>query len=946
MSQSTFSKTPSVNIYDNRQRIVREVSYHRHPETVEITDEYITHHLYDQRGFLIQSSDPRLSDKNLINVSYINDLAGDVLRMYGTDNGLSIMLNDAAERPFLKVNATGLTTLYQYEVNDLPGRLECIKELGSEDVSRITERFIYAGITPAEKDLNLAGQCICQYDTSGMTQIESIALTGVPLSVTQYLLKDLDNPDNVVNWQSEDAFSLKEQLGSERWTSFMTADATGVLLTTRDAVGNIQRVAFDIAGLLKKSWLTITGGSERPVVESLEYSAAGQKLREEHGNGIVISYTYEPETQRLTGIKTERPEGHAVGAKVLQNLRYGYDPVGNMLSVYNDAEEVRFWKNQKVMPENIYVYDSLYQLVRTSGREMANIAQQSSDLPPASLFDNITYTNYIRTYDYDNGGNLTRIRHSTPATGNNYTTAITISDKSNRGVMSLQTENPAEVDAFFTTGGLQRMLQPGQKLCWTSREELQKVILIERDDAEDDSESYRYDINRQRVLKVTVRQTGSAVQSTRVVYLQGLELRTVTANSLETERLHVIKIGVAGQAQVRCLHWESGKPADVSNDALRYSYDNLTESSGMEIDGDGNLISQEEYYPFGGTAILATRNQVEVDYKTVRYSGKERDTTGLYWYGYRYYQPWIGRWLSADPAGVIDGLNLFKMVDNNPLVNIDESGLFSLNVYSKLKRIITKRRTNRSYQEMAKGSLWGGKINSEKSLINESAANLQSLRKQNYPLTKEAFEFTERFKDLDFNLIHYTSSNIHDSSGVIYSKKELYKRGIKFSERNTTTADIQKLGTDDFVFFSLGIGDASGKERSRFGANRYQISLKKAAEEKYVKHGHLSINDTLKFSERQTSEGRLTGVFKMRDVNEIKSEVIAEKAIETVFDYNNFKEGLALRIISSTNNLSPGAQRFVYGSRTDADFDQIISLFYRPQFLVPKKFAAKNMTKR
>lgn len=946
MSRSTFSKTPSVKIYDNRSRMIRDVSYYRHPDTTDITDEYITHHQYDSRGFLTQSSDPRLSDKNLVNIDYINDLAGNVLRMQGADNGSSVTLNDSATRPFLKVNAEGITTKYQYEAHDLPGRLKYIAETGTENITRITARFIYAGNTPEEQELNLAGHCICQYDTSGMTQLESISLTGVSLSITRYLLKDLDNPDNVVNWQSEDTLTLNEQLGSERWTSLMTADATGALLTTRDAAGNTQRMAFDIASLLKASWLTITNGPEQSIIKSIVYSAAGRKLREEHGNGIVISYTYESETQRLTGIKTERPQGHVAGAKVLQYLRYSYDPVGNMLSVYNVAEETRFWKNQKVVPENTYVYDSLYQLIKTSGREMAYIAQQSSNLPSASLFDAVTYTNYTRTYAYDNAGNLTQIRHSSPASSNTYTTAITLSDKSNRGVISSQTENPTEVDAFFTPGGLQRVLQPGQALLWSPREELQKVILVQRDDAEDDSESYRYDINGQRVFKATVRQTDSAVQLARSIYLQGLELKTVTANSLETERLYIIKTTDAGQAQVRCLHWENGKPEGLKNDMLRYSYGNLTESSVLEIDGDGNLISQEEYYPFGGTAVLTTRNYVEVDYKTIRYSGKERDTTGLYWYGYRYYQPWIGRWLSADPAGVIDGLNLYKMVGNNPLVNIDESGLFTLNITSILKSLITKWRVNRSYQAMAKGSLWDGKIKNEGAMLNEGRANLTLLRQQNYPLTKEAYEFAERFKKLDFNLVHYTSSDIQASSGVIYSKKELYKRGIKFSERNTTTTDIQKLGTDDFVFFSLGVGDASGKERSRFGANKYQIPLAKAVQQKYVKHGHLTINDTLKYSERQTSESRLTGIFKMRDVNELKSEVIASKAVETVFDYNNFNEGLALRIIGSTSNLSVSGQRFVYGSRTDADFDQIISLFYRPQFLVPKKFNASNMVKQ
>lgn len=68
------------------------------------------------------------------------------------------------------------------------------------------------------------------------------------------------------------------------------------------------------------------------------------------------------------------------------------------------------------------------------------------------------------------------------------------------------------------------------------------------------------------------------------------------------------------------------------------------------------------------------RSAVEVDYKTIGYSGKERNATGLYYYGYRYYQPWVGRWLNADPARTMDGLNLFRMVRNNPVILHDPDG--------------------------------------------------------------------------------------------------------------------------------------------------------------------------------------------------------------------------------------------------------------------------------
>jgi insecticidal toxin complex protein TccC len=678
MSTALFSKTPTVIVTDNRGLPVRELQYYRHPDTPAVTAERITRHQYDERGFLTQSADPRLDAAGLANFTYRNDLTGAVIRTDSADAGASLILGDAEVRPFLTVTNAGtgeaVIRLWEYEDATLPGRLLSVTEQVAGDSARVAERFVYAGNSAEEKVLNLAGQRIRHYDTAGLMQTDSVALTGIPLSVTRRLLMDADTPDTVVDWQGQDASVWNDLLGAETHITLTTADATGAVLTTTDAKGNLQRVAYDVAGLLSGSWLTVRGGTEQVIVKSLMYSAAGQKLREEHGNGVVTTYTYEPETQRLTGIRTERPAGHAAGAKVLQDLRYAYDPVGNVLKISNDAEETRFWRNQKVVPENTYVYDSLYQLVSATGREMANAGQQGSGLPGVSSFGDATYTNYTRTYTYDSAGNLTQIRHSAPATDNNHTTNITVSSRSNRGVLSTLTENASEVDALFTAGGQQKQLQPGQGLVWTARNELRKVTPVVRDGGADDGEYYRYDADSQRVLKVSVQKTGSSVQTQRVMYLPGIELRTTSGGGTETESLQVITVGEAGRAQVRVLHWESGRPADITDGQTRYSYDNLEGSSQLELDGDGNIISMEEYYPYGGTAVWAARSAVEADYKTVRYSGKERDATGLYYYGYRYYQPWAGRWLSADPAGTVDGLNLFRMVRNNPATLYDDDG--------------------------------------------------------------------------------------------------------------------------------------------------------------------------------------------------------------------------------------------------------------------------------
>lgn len=671
-----FRRTPTVSVLDNRGLTVREIQYHRHPDTPETTHERITRHRYDSRGFLVQSADPRLHDAGLANFTCLTDLAGTVLRTESVDAGTSVSLSDVAGRPHLAVTGEGVVCTWQYEATTLPGRPLYMTEQAAPDAPvRIAERFVYAGNTQAEKDRNLAGLCVRHYETAGLMQTDSIALTGGPLSVTRQLLKDADNPDSAVDWQGEDPSVWNDRLATELYTTLTAADATGAVLTTTDAAGHVQRVAYDVAGALTGSWLTVKGTQkEQAVVTSLTYSAAGQKLREEHGNGVVTTYSYEPQTQRLTGIKTERPAGHASGAKVLQDLQYHYDLVGNVLRVTDDAEETRFWRNQKVVPENTYVYDSLYQLVSATGREMAGIAAQGNTPPPVTAplpADSNAFTAWTRAYRYDTGGNLTQIQHSAPATGNRYTTEITVSGRSNRAVLNTLAGTPDKVDGLFLAGGHQTQLIPGQHLTWTLRGELSGVTPVTRDGQPPDRETYRYDAGQQRILKTSAQKTGGSTRTQRTLYLPGLEIRTTKHGDSESEVLETVILG-----DVRVLHRASGKSdGGKAGGQIRYSYGNLTGSCGLEVDGEGKVITREEYYPYGGTAVWTSRSRAEADDKTVRYSGKERDATGLYYYGYRYYQPWAGRWLSADPAGTVDGMNLYRMVRNNPVALRDGNGL-------------------------------------------------------------------------------------------------------------------------------------------------------------------------------------------------------------------------------------------------------------------------------
>lgn len=218
-----------------------------------------------------------------------------------------------------------------------------------------------------------------------------------------------------------------------------------------------------------------------------------------------------------------------------------------------------------------------------------------------------------------------------------------------------------------------------QPLAWDSRNRLQRVTLVKRSGPDDDREAYQCGGDGMRVRKRMSTQAKNVTQTVDAIYLPGLTLRVTASgdgkNMTVSEDLQEIS-SEAGNIRVRCLHWAVGQPTSVTGDMVRYGVGDRSGSIGLELDAQADLISREEYYPYGGTAVWAARGQVEADTKFVRYSSKERDATGLYDYGYRFYQPWIGRWLNADPAETVDGLNLYRMVSNNPITLVDKDGLF------------------------------------------------------------------------------------------------------------------------------------------------------------------------------------------------------------------------------------------------------------------------------
>ncbi len=112
---------------------------------------------------------------------------------------------------------------------------------------------------------------------------------------------------------------------------------------------------------------------------------------------------------------------------------------------------------------------------------------------------------------------------------------------------------------------------------------------------------------------------------------------------------------------------------------VRYQLDNHLGSASLELDESANIISYEEYHPFGTTSYRSGRSETETSQKRYKYVGKERDEeTGLYYYGFRYYAAWICRFVSVDPLQFeYPQLTPFNYAGNKPVTHIDIDGLQS-----------------------------------------------------------------------------------------------------------------------------------------------------------------------------------------------------------------------------------------------------------------------------
>ena len=373
--------------------------------------------------------------------------------------------------------------------------------------------------------------------------------------------------------------------------------------------------------------IRISRGNNEDIVSSASYDFLGQMTSLTYANGVVQNYTYDEDSlYRLTNKESTNTLGQ------LQNFTYTYTANGNVLSISNQVDNILNgnWE---------YKYDDLNRLLEVHKTSTAR--------------------HYNIEYQYDSIGNMLFNSRSGPYSYD----AIHPHATSSVGNYQIQ---------YDSRGNITNQYQ------YTLGYDVNNKLYQAVSDAQTINFNYNLEgnlINKQIVVNNEVQSQKFFINN---LYEKDAESQT---NFIFLSDQRVAQIDKRIDYSTISYDLSNGAIHTTVEKVFYYLPDHLGSSS-VITDEIGRGVEFIEYYPFGYTA---TDTDAELsDYK---FNDKRLDDDlRLYFYGNRFYNPQIGRFVSPDPlqndipsiasAGMNNSqyLNAYAYANNNPVKYIDPDG--------------------------------------------------------------------------------------------------------------------------------------------------------------------------------------------------------------------------------------------------------------------------------
>ena len=479
---------------------------------------------------------------------------------------------------------------------------------------------------------------------------------------------------------------------------------------------------------------------------------------------------------------------------------YKRDAVGNQL----EAVETRTVANgagTRTRTLN-FIYDDVYRLIvesdDLSGQTEINTYIYDLQGNRSSRIQQTQGENDQDSWIYTNDllNRTTAVQIDLKGIGNTSSYAYQYDDNGNREVRSFTNENnEASTHTYFYD---------------------QENRLVRVNDGNDDIFKASYDYRTRRTAKTEVN-SQDQFETVAYIYDGGVSCQEVKVTTGEEydgtngslDKQYIRGNGMGGGIGSVCYMERTADfrsvSSDVQNfyDAAGYGPTTLNGSSNMlaeyfcynavgsvvsNTDQQGFVIRENDFDAYGVQVRSEdhTPNNFPIEFggsqNDLLFSTKERDfSTGLDYFGFRYYDSVLGKFITRDPSGYPDGPNNYLYVNNNPINSIDPLGL---SAESKLAEI--EKRRQKQIAEAKK------RAEAKKNKANSVIQQTQAEHEKTQSATKKAHEVNrERIRNS-------TRADVKEDGAVRkggVDKNYYVQDGEVKGKPNSASESIQKKGT-------------------------------------------------------------------------------------------------------------------------------------------------------
>jgi RHS repeat-associated protein len=210
---------------------------------------------------------------------------------------------------------------------------------------------------------------------------------------------------------------------------------------------------------------------------------------------------------------------------------------------------------------------------------------------------------------------------------------------------------------------------------------------------------------------------------------------------------------------------------------LSYIHQDSLSSTSVMSTSTGTLDSSMTFYPFGDCRF--SQGTLGTDKK---FTGQQLDGTGLYYYNARYYDPTVGRFISADTVGIKQNnpqtLNRYTYCFNNPLTFNDPTGQWPdfIGIY---KAVVNK--VDQTVDSIITHA--------------ENAVGIDSISSMNTPLAQDVSVMNVRKDSLIDKALSFTDTDVTIYPIGVFSKQPMdtrtqYEEGYHWNDQKNSKSTV------------------------------------------------------------------------------------------------------------------------------------------------------------